>query len=154
LVRKADGGFVLSQHDLNENLISSTDELGRTTVYTYDGLNRVAQQLLPDGALTAFGYDAAGDLQIRAMPEGLTWSATYDSSSRKLSEKLVQGSGTTRTYGYTYYPTGELDTVTDPRGIVRTYGYDGFDRVQTIAAFDGSAAELGIPKPIPTIPEG
>jgi RHS repeat-associated protein len=154
LVRKADDGFVLSQYDLNENLISSTDELGRTTVYAYDGLNRVAQQLLPDGAIAAFGYDAAGDLQSRAMPEGLTWSATYDSSSRKLSEKLVQGSGTTRTYGYTYYPSGELDTVTDPRGIVRTYSYDGFDRVQSIAAVDGSAAELGLTQTYSYDPRG
>ena len=143
---KADGGIELSAYDSDENLISSTDELNRTTTHLYDGLNREIQEQLPDGAQTTFTYDLANRILTRSMPGGLTWSGAYDTSGRKLSEQLTQGSSqvATRTSQYSYYPTGELHQVVDPRGIVSTYGYDGFDRVQNLAAVDHSSAQLGL----------
>jgi RHS repeat-associated protein len=147
LVKKPDS-FSLAQYDSDENLVSSTDELSRTTTFTFDGLNRVTQQQLPDGAATTFTYDAGGNLLSRAMPGSLTWSATYDNASRKLTEKLMQGSNMTRAYAYGYYASGnnlgELNTVTDPRSIVSTYAYDAFNRVQSVAAVDPSSAHLGV----------
>jgi RHS repeat-associated protein len=151
LVQNADGTFSTEGYDSNENATSSTDALNRTTNFTFDGLNRVIQQQLPDGALIAFGYDNAGNLTSRGMPNNLNWSATYNSSSLILSEKLMQGTNnTTRSYGYQYYPSGnnigELQTVSDPRtpSIVSTYSYDGFNRVKSVAAVDPSSAQLGV----------
>jgi YD repeat-containing protein len=81
----AAGWAAVSRYDVAGNLTSSTDELNRTTRYTYDALNRMVQQALPDGAATKFVYDAAGNLLQRQMPGALSWIATYDSASRKLT---------------------------------------------------------------------
>ena len=146
LEEKADGGFSVTVYDPNGNPISETDELNRTTTHLYDGLNREIREQLPDGAQTNFSYDLTNRVLTRAMPGGLTWSATFDTSARKVSEQLVQGVGgpVTRTSQYAYYPTGELHQMTDPRGIISSYGYDGFDRVQTMTALDNSPAQLGV----------
>lgn len=142
------GGVTISRYDASENLISTTDELNRTTSYVYDGLNRMVQQTLPDGGVIKFVYDAAGNLLQRQMPGGLTWMATYDNASRKLTEKLVQGSTTTRTWGYTYNTTGfgagKLNTSTDPKGIVSTVTYDAFGRQAQVVAVDASSAQSGV----------
>jgi RHS repeat-associated protein len=148
LTVKADGTKISSAYDVNENLISTTDEVGNTTSYTYDGLNHLASQRLPDGATISFVYDAAGDLLNRTMPGGLTWSALYNTAGQKTSEKLVGGGSTTRTYSYTYNTTGggagQLASMTDPRGIVTTYGYDGFGRATSVAAVDPGSSQLGV----------
>ncbi len=151
LVQNADGTFSTEVYDSNENATSSSDALGRTTNFTFDGLNRPVQQQLPDGALITFGYDNAGNLTSRTMPPAggnLTWSATYYPSSLIHTEQLNQGTNTTRAYTYTYNTSGsnigELYQVTDPRNIVSTYAYDAYNRVQSVAAVDSSAAQLGV----------
>jgi|GEM_PF-700114 len=148
LTIKPDGATIISTYDANENLLSTTDELGHTTTYAYDGLNHLTSQKLPDGAATSFVYDAAGDLLSRAMPGGLTWSAIYNSAAQKTSEKLAGGGSTTRTYSYSYNTSGggagQLASMTDPRGIVTTYGYDGFGRATSVAAVDSSTNQLGV----------
>ena len=63
--------------------------------------------------------------------------ATYDNARRKQTEKLQQGTDTSRftnSSSFIYYPNnsgngfaGQLDTVTDwSAGIVTTYAYDQF----------------------------
>jgi len=103
---------------------------------------------LPDGAATKFVYDAAGNLLQRQMPAALSWIATYDSASRKLTEKLVQGATTTRTWSYSYNTTGfgagKLAKSTDPKGIVSTLTYDAFGRQTQVASVDATAAASGL----------
>jgi len=105
-------------------------------------------QALPDGAATKFVYGAGGNLLQRQMPAGLTWIATYDSASRKLTEKLVQGATTTRTWSYRYnttgFGTGKLAKSTDPKGIVSTLTYDAFGRQTQVASVDATAAASGL----------
>ncbi len=144
----AAGWAAVSRYDVAGNLTSSTDELNRTTRYTYDALNRMVQQALPDGAATKFVYDAAGNLLQRQMPGALSWIATYDSASRKLTEKLVSDATTTRTWSYTYNTTGfgagKLAKSTDPKGIVSTITYDAFGRQTQVASVDATAAASGL----------
>jgi YD repeat-containing protein len=148
ITRNAAGGTAVSRYDVAGNLTSSTDELNRTTSYTYDALNRLVQQTLPDGATTKFVYDAAGNLLQRQMPAALSWIATYDSASRKLTEKLVSGATTTRTWSYAYNTTGfgagKLARSTDPKGIVSTLSYDAFGRQTQVASVDATAAASGL----------
>ena len=145
LTQHADGTFAVSRYDRDENLLGTTDELGRATSYAYDGLNHLSQETLPDGGQIGFTFDALGDLLTRAMPAGLTWNATYDNFARQLTESLTEGTSTTRSYTYAYNTSGNdigrLHTVTDPRSIVSTYSYDSFGRVATI---DPGTATLGV----------
>ena len=103
---KPDGGTSYSIYDFNGNLTGTLDEVGRWTAYSYNGLNHLISQTLPDGATTSYGRDAAGNMTSRAMPGGLTWSAAYDTASRKTSEQLTQSGSTTRSHTYSYSSTG------------------------------------------------
>jgi len=147
VVAKPDGGTSYSIYDFNGNLTGTLDEVGRWTAYSYNGLNHLLSQTLPDGATTSYGRDAAGNMTSRAMPGGLTWSAAYDSASRKTSEQLTQSGSTTRSHTYSYNSTGsgagQLSTMTDPRGIVTTYSYDSIGRRIQEAASD-PGGQLGV----------
>jgi len=110
--------------------------------HVYDGLNRLRATSDKDGAVTLFDYDAAGNLTNRVMPGGLKWQATYDDAGRLLKEYNVgSGSQYARTNAYTYYSSGEpfaglLETRTDGRGVVCSFGYDHWLR-QTTNAYSG-----------------
>lgn len=134
-----DDSFTLNRYDMLGNLVSSQDELGQATQFSYDPFYRLRHKILPDQAVITFGYDVAGNLTSRVMPGGQTWSATYDSASRKTSEKLTNGVSTTRNFIYAYYPAnsttpGLLQTISDPRGVTTTLIYDAFLRVKTNSA--------------------
>ena len=147
VVTKPDGGTSYSIYDFNGNLTGTLDEVGRWTAYSYNGLNHLISQTLPDGATTSYGRDAAGNMTSRAMPGGLTWSAAYDTASRKTSEQLTQSGSTTRSHTYSYSSTGsgagQLATMTDPRSIVTTYSYDSLGRRIQEAASD-PGGQLGV----------
>jgi RHS repeat-associated protein len=132
----------LRAYDAGGNLVAAMDELGRQNTLAYDGLNRVTRQTEPGGAVTNLVYDAAGNLKERQMPGGLTWKATYDNYSRQTGEQLVNGSNSSRQFGFAYYSSGvnqgRLQSVTDPNGQVHSYTYDAFGRVQ-----GGSVAASG-----------
>jgi RHS repeat-associated protein len=132
----------LRAYDAGGNLVAAMDELGRQNILAYDGLNRVTRQTEPGGAVTNLVYDAAGNLKERQMPGGLTWKATYDNYSRQTGEQLMNGSSSSRQFGFAYYSSGanqgRLQSVTDPNGQVHSYTYDAFGRVQ-----GGSVAASG-----------
>ncbi len=144
LTKLDDGTFTSSAYDLDGNVLSTTDALGQTNSYAYNGLNQLASQILPDGTVTNFTYDAAGNQLTRAMANGtLTQAQTYDKAGRKTGEQLSSGSAVTRQYSYAYYTSGPdiglLETVTTPRATV-TKTYDDFLRPQTVTTA-GSLAE-------------
>ncbi|MEM8875621.1 MAG: RHS repeat-associated core domain-containing protein [Planctomycetota bacterium] len=79
-----------STYDLAGNLETTTDELGRTTRFEYDELNRVELEVAPDpdgaGALTSpetsYVYDANGNLASVTDPNGNTTYFYYDAWDR------------------------------------------------------------------------
>ncbi len=140
LVRHEDSGqFTRMDYDVAGELVSSADELGRTTAYAYDSLNHLDLQILPDGSQTTFVNDAAGNLLQRQMPGGTVWKATYDTAGRQLTEELDAPGGTpaTRQYGYAYYASGpnvgKLQTTTAP-GVSHVTAYDNFLRVASVTS--------------------
>jgi len=114
------------------------DSLNRTTAEMLDPRGLTLSRALPDGATTSFYYDDAGNLEERHMPGGIIHYQTFDNASRILTERLESGSETSRSFAYTYYPSGDsvgrLNTATDPRGIVQTYAYDDFQRIYQVTA--------------------
>jgi YD repeat-containing protein len=151
LVRHADGTYEATQYDANGNKIGFLDEQGAVTIWTYDGLNHMATEMLPassteNAALITYDYNAAGELLTRQMPGGLTAKSVYDTAGRKKQKELDgTNNAVTRQYNYSYYTSGAnvglLQTVSDPRGITFTNTYDDWLRPAAINATGSGAPQ-------------
>ncbi len=93
--------------DFRGNEVTTIDEMGRTTSYTYDLAGQLAQTTYADGTFTTQTYDALG----------------------RLSSKTDERGNTTT---YAYEPgcdcTDRLTSVTDPLGRTTSMTYDGMSR--------------------------
>jgi len=122
------GGSKTYVSDLNiKRVLSFTNELGRTTSYTYDaaGLGRVERVTMPEGNYTQLTYDGRGNVtqtvQVAKSGSGLanlTSSASYDAScsnpktcNQPNSTTDIRGGVTDYTYDATH---GGLLTATAP----------------------------------------
>jgi len=95
------------------DLYQITDALGHVTTYaSYDGAGRVTRLIDPNGVNTDMTYTPRG------------W----------LASRSVGGSVTT----FTYMPYGNVKTLTDPDGIVTTFGYDAAHRLTDITDAQGN----------------
>jgi RHS repeat-associated protein len=104
---------------------TTTDELGRTTSYSYDAMNRETGTTDAAGSsiagVTTFTYDAAGNQITSTDPDNDTTTTTYDALDRVSTVKDPDGGLTT----YTYDNAGRLHVLTDPVGNATTYTYNG-----------------------------
>ncbi|HHV99253.1 MAG TPA: hypothetical protein GXX36_06735 [Clostridiaceae bacterium] len=100
----------------NGTVASISDANGGTMYYRYDGLNRLVEQWSPDDT-SRYSY-----LQI-----------IYDKAGNKLSEKTgkdkvgpfqVPAPDRYISVNYTYYPSGQIKTITDSAGRGKEYKYD------------------------------
>jgi RHS repeat-associated protein len=95
------------------DLYQITDALGHLTTYaSYDGAGRVTRITDANGVNTDMTYTPRG------------W----------LASRSVGGAATT----FTYMPYGEVQTITDPDGIVTTFGYDSAHRLTDITDAQGN----------------
>jgi RHS repeat-associated protein len=139
-----DNGGQLVQTVEAANISGAVTTFGSTS-FEHDGLNRMTRQVKNDTEAITFAYNAAGSLTNRAMPGSLTWRASYDSANRITSEVLSGvGGATTRSFTYSYFTSGPsiglLQTVSDPRGITISKGYDAFLRLTTNNSSGGQTA--------------
>ncbi|WP_194924209.1 DUF6531 domain-containing protein [Catenulispora pinisilvae] len=129
------GNTTIDDHDPATHLLTNEiDPLGSKTSYTYNAAGQVLTKTLPLG-------NVAG---ATAVTQALyTTTNTYDSSGNLLSSTDGLGNKTS----YTYYPTGQVETTTDPRGNVAganpakfttSYTYDAAGRVLTTTDPDGN----------------
>jgi YD repeat-containing protein len=93
------------EYDRCSNCIALIDGEGHTTHQTFDGLGRIIQKQLPDGALLKFDYDLDSNLTKVHFPNGNTWQAAYDSMGRKSSENCSPGGKA--------HPNGNIPTKMD-----------------------------------------
>ena len=118
-------------YDGANNVVSTTDQLCRTTTYVYDVMNRVAKVTQPDpdgsiGSLSApvtrLTYDALGDLTSRVETDTLhdTGLAYCDASGNVLRASDDFHHATCYGYDNRY----RLSTITDALGDVQTNTYD------------------------------
>jgi RHS repeat-associated protein len=87
-------------------------DVSDVTTYTFDSMRRLKEVDGPSGTgiQTIYGYDADGLLRTTQRQE------------------IVNGSSVMRTESRDYYNTGDLKTVTDPKGNVTQYAYDAAGR--------------------------
>jgi len=118
--------------DANGNMLTSTDALGNTTLYTYEPIfNKVTSMTDPLGDVTRFTYDSNGNLLTRADPNSNTTTFVYNAYGQVT--QITDPVGQKTTFGYDSF--GNLSTVTDALGDVTTTLYDAISRpVETIDA--------------------
>ena len=124
-------------YDSRGNLTATTDPLGNTTRYDYDGMSRPVRTErtmtdtgegtgLPVGSIVlTTEYDDSSRVSATTDANGNRTRYTYDALDRLSS--ITTADGVTHTFTWT--PTGAPDTVTDGRGTVATISIDPLGRV-------------------------
>lgn len=133
---------------------SFTDELGKTTLYEYDGLGRLKKRTEPEGNYTSWTFDSKNNIltetQVAKAGSGLsnivstwtydatynrphtlldarnnTWTWNYDPATGNLLS-FVQPvvGGQTPQKSWTYNGRGQVLLYTDETGIVTQFNYD------------------------------
>ena len=99
--------------------------VSRATTYNYDERNRLSSTVDALGHATSCKYDAGGRKYFEQQPDGQTITHTsYDSMNRILETRVTQAPTADAITNYTWWPSGLLHTIQDPRGKVYTYQYD------------------------------
>jgi len=127
-----------STYDPNGNLAVATDQLGRTTTYTYDALNRPVSMDYSDPATpdVAYAYDANGNRNSMTDGTGATTYA-YDELDRLLS---VTTPGP-KVVGYRYDLDGNRTKLIYPNATAVTYSFDKASRMSGLT--DWAARAVG-----------
>ena len=123
---------------------------GRTTVSTGAAGTVLAFQANADGRMTSvtdaagnaatFGYDEHGYLATAAAPGGSTLSQTHDTRGNLLTSTF--GGATT---SYEYDSADRLTSITDPAGLVASYGYPDSSHIPSrIVAPGGAVTSLTV----------
>ncbi|WP_246259702.1 RHS repeat-associated core domain-containing protein [Oxynema aestuarii] len=119
-------------YDESGRLIWQEDANNHRTNYEYDNLGRRTAVELPDTQRSTTEYDAVGNTFSVTDFNGDTITYNYDAQNR-LIEKRV---GETPIASFTYTPTGQLETITDSRGVT-SYSYDELGRLLSRTDPDG-----------------
>jgi RHS repeat-associated protein len=134
------------------------DAAGKETIYTYDEVGNQVTQQDAEGRITRFEYDELGRRTKRAQPlenghnnetmtydpnenlltktdfNGETITFIYDQNNRLQTKSFSRAA--TSPVGYTYYPSGQRNTITDALGIT-TFAYDNRYRLKSETKPDG-----------------
>ncbi len=116
---------------LSLRFLTGTSTLnGKTKTSVYDGVSRISTSTSPEGRQTFSTVDSKGRT-IQSQTAGLDPSTTgYDNRGRVTFTTIGSGVNT-RTTLNSYNALSYRDVVTDPIGLVTSYGYDAAGRVLT-----------------------
>lgn len=108
------------------------------THYYYDAYGRKTKTVEDEGGLnltTVDEYNNQDEIVRTILPDG-TWTKTIRDGQGRQSKTILGFQGSTPanelTTSYTYYPDGQVETVTDPAGSIVTYTYDPWGRVEYV----------------------
>jgi RHS repeat-associated protein len=121
------------------NLLTSTDELGRVTKYSYDADNRLIKTTDALNQERAIGYDALGNIVSSTDELGRTTVYTYDKLDRQTVLTDALGHATT----YTYDAVGNRTQITDALGQTTKYVYDTLNRQTKVIDAKGGITKTG-----------
>ncbi|MCP4610052.1 MAG: RHS repeat protein, partial [Planctomycetes bacterium] len=124
---------------LDDNVMTSrTDSRNHTTSYEYDGKGNITRETDHNGHSIITGWN-----QQFSLPESRTDRnnvlQTWSYEAHGNLDLYVDGDG--KETGYSYFPTGERMTMTDPRGYVTHYTYDDYGLPATVHGPEGSHTE-------------
>lgn len=130
-------------YDDNSNLVSTTladltgGDVSRTTSFTYDLNDRETSTTDPEGGLTSRAYDSVGNVVRVTDAEGRITDTSYNSRNQPTTVTLANydpGDGSSSPVvlqKITHGPAGRVVDTTDAKGRLRTFTYDGADRLLT-----------------------
>jgi RHS repeat-associated protein len=132
-----------------------TDQVSRKTERIVDGLGRLvtvkeqtSSASAPPDQATNYSYDLLDNL-IQVDQGGQMRSSKYDALGRLLFERIPEqaatisdGAGGTWSRKYTYTAFNSVQTRTDARGVITTYGYDSMNRLTSISYNTGGAPSV------------
>src|SRR5262249_46150085 len=111
-------------YDNADNLTAMTNPRGRSTSSIYDARNRPSEIHDPYDNVTSFTYDTAGRRKTITRPNGqVITNASFDEMNRVLQQNVTQTPGPLAVTKYSYYPSGLVNTMTDPRNSTDSYTY-------------------------------
>ncbi len=131
-----DGSASAMTFDGVDNLVATTDPLGRLTTHEYDQLNRRIRSRLPDGTSEQRSYDAESQVVSMTDRQGRTTQLTYDGLERLIRIEYSDGSAVERTYD----AAGRVLALSDENGHATTREYDAAGRM--VRQLDALGREL------------
>ncbi len=117
-------------YDLNGNVKTITDSLGRVVTLTYDALDRLIESKDPLLGLTKFEYNAADQLTKVTDPRGKVTTYAYDGFGQ-LWRQVSPDTGIT---DFSYNAAGQRTSMTRADGGVTSYSYDALGRLTGLLA--------------------
>jgi RHS repeat-associated protein len=117
------------------NLLSLTDQAGKTTTYTYDASDRLLSVTNPLNQVTSYTYDPVGNLLTITDANGHTTSFTYDADNQQTKKTWPDGSFES----FSYDVLGNLTSHQLTDGHTTTSSYDVMNRLTKLTYFDGTS---------------
>jgi YD repeat-containing protein len=142
-------GTISNNYDRNGNAISKTEELGRTSTYTYDAYGDLLSVSVPLGsgtyAVTSYTYNGFGEVLTSTDPLGKVTTNTYDGNGNLLTITTpAPTSGVSASVTqFAYNSLGELTTITDPLNNGTTLTYTSAGLISTITDMQSNVTTYG-----------
>ena len=141
-------GVTLYGYDLAGNLISKNEDATgtpRTTLYEYDGLDRLTRVDFPSDADWLFTYDGSTALnqkgRLASVGDGtVTTELEYTDRGEIAVDRTLIGGGS-YAVSYAYDAGGDLTSLQTPSGVENTYAYAA-GRPKTVTITAGSSQEV------------
>src|SRR5581483_3426608 len=148
--------------------VASDPLTGKTANYDWNDAGQVAQVTYGTNPATTrtYGYDPRGRLSDDSLTAGATTLAAahyvYDAEGNVTAQTITApGNPAAGASGYTYDPSGRLDTWTAPGGAVTDYAYDAAGNRtgagSTVSAYDARnriTSQTAFDTTAPTVPGG
>ena len=123
-----------NEYDDNDNLLSSSDALGRTTGYEYNEQKLPVKIINPDDTILAIGYDDRGNITEVIDELGNISKYNYDDLNRVTS--TVDANGNLEKFSYN--ARNELTASVNPLGDTRTFDYNESGKLTHVVDYDGN----------------
>ena len=121
------------------NLLTSVNQMGIITRYEYDGDGRRTAMIEAAGTeverRTEYSYTATGKFETTTVKGSVDDVTRFDYDAADQLFKITDPEGRTTTFT-DYHPSGNPQTVTDGRGIVKRYTYDDAGNLLTVRDHD------------------
>lgn len=129
-------GVVVAQneYDDDDNLVSSSDALGRAIGYEYNEHKLPVKIINPDGTSLSLSYDDRGNIDEIIDELGNTNKYSYDDLNRVTS--TVDANGNLEKFAYN--ARNELTESINPLGDTRTFEYNESGKLAHVIDYDGN----------------